>query len=236
MKLLLQFTFFFAFLGFSAQSQTIFDEINSFLIENVDAGKVEYKKLKKYPSNLNKIIQLIETTDLSNQSSDYKLAFYINAYNLIVIKQVLDNYPISSPMDVKGFFKEKKFTVAGEKMTLDQLEFEKLFGPYKDPRIHFALGCAALSCPFLYDNAYTPDHIQEQLKFRSQLIIDTSRYVKIDNKAKTVTLNKIFDWYKDQFTFSAGSLIKFINKYRYYKVAEDYKIVFEEYNWKLNDM
>lgn len=214
---------------------TLFDRINDFLIANVQYGQINYASLKSDPNELNAIITYIENADLNGKSEAHKKAFYLNAYNLTVIKQVVDNYPIKSPFDVKGFFKVTQFKIAGEMMTLDKLEFDKLMAPYNDSRIHFALGCAAMSCPSLYDNAFRPDLVEQQLEFRSQLIIDRPNYVSVNDKTKTVTLNKIFDWYGDQFSYNAGSLIKFINKYRHYEVPQDYKIQFQEYDWSLND-
>ena len=217
-----------------ASSQTFFESVNQFLLDNVEDGKINYQFLKDNPDNLDRIVLNISEFYLGNQGQDFNTAFYVNAYNMLVIKQVRDNYPINSPLDVDGFFKTKTFTVAGENLTLDQIEFEKLIGPTKDPRIHFALGCGALSCPFLYDQAYTPDHLQQQLEFRAQLIIDRPNYVEVDKRTRKVVLNKIFDWYRDQFVFSEGSLINFINKYRFYSVPAGYDIEFQEYDWTLN--
>ncbi|MFY0601421.1 MAG: DUF547 domain-containing protein [Cyclobacteriaceae bacterium] len=214
----------------------LFEEINKFLLIEVSAGKLDYQSLKENRDHLDKITQLIAFEDLSNKDKNYKKAFYLNAYNLTVIKQITDNYPISSPFDVDGFFKVNKFNIAGEMLTLDEIEFDKIMAPYRDSRVHFALGCGAMSCPFLYDNAFKPDLVEEQLKFRSQTIIDRPDYVKVDEANKTITLNKIFDWYGDQFSYNAGSLINFINKYRFYKVPIDYEVLFAEYDWSLNDL
>ncbi len=214
---------------------TIFDDFNDFLLEEVVFGLVDYEALKENPGRLNSLISLIATYNPRDSSQDHQTAFYINAYNIIVIKQITDNYPIKKPLDVKGFFKANTFNVAGETLTLDQIEFDKLFKVTKDPRIHFALGCGARSCPFLYDNAFYPDKLQEQLEFRAQLIIDRPNYVHVDKEEKRVVLNKIFDWYKDQFIFDAGSLIKYVNKYRFYKVPENYEVGFQEYDWTVNE-
>lgn len=219
----------------NAQSDTsFFNKVNRFLINNVESGRISYNALKFNDQGLGDLIQMIGSMNLKGKSNDFKLAFYINSYNLLVIYQVLKHYPVESPMDVAGFFKVNKFLVAGEQLTLDELEFKKIVEPYQDPRIHFGLGCAARSCPFLYDNAYTPEHVQEQLQFRAEIIIDRPNYVSIDEKAKTVTLNKIFLWYKNQFEASEGSLIAYINKYKFYKVPADYQVIFSEYDWRLN--
>lgn len=229
------FCLFYAYTSSCQQAEdSFFEGVNIFLINNVENGRINYNALKFNDQNLSGLTEQVASMDLTDKSDDFKLAFYINAYNLLVIYQVLDKYPINSPMEVRGFFKERKFKVAGEDLTLDEIEFDRIFEPYQDPRIHFALGCAAKSCPFLYDNAFTPQHIQEQLEFRAQLIIDLPSYVDVDEKRKTVTFNKIFNWYEDQFVDNAGSLIDFVNKYRFYKVPKDYKIQFQEYDWSLN--
>lgn len=218
-----------------ADTTTIFDEFNQFLLDEIVFGLVDYGKLSDNPQKLNNLVNQIASYDLINKSQDHKTAFYINAYNIMVIKQITDNYPVKSPMDIAGFFKVKTFNVAGELLTLDAIEFTKLIGPTIDPRIHFALGCGARSCPFLNDNAFFPDKLQEQLDFRAGLIIDRPNYVHVDQKNEKVILNKIFDWYGDQFISNAGSLINYVNKYRFYKVPENYKVEFQEYDWSLND-
>lgn len=228
--------FFLPFLGLSQAKPgaNFFDSVNTFLLKNVNNGRINYNSLKFNDQGLSALIQQIAQMDVTDKSDNFKLAFYINAYNLLVIQQVLDNYPIDSPMNVPGFFKSNKFLIAGDSVTLDQIEFEKIVAPFKDPRIHFALGCAAKSCPFLYDNAYTPEHVQEQLKFRSEIIIDRPNYVEVNEKNKTIHMNKIFEWYRDQFEDNAGSLVDFINTYRFYKIPKDYKIIFQDYDWSLN--
>lgn len=221
--------------GQSNNSTTIFDDFNRFLLEEVVFGLVDYEKLKANPDKVNDLVSQIASYNPGDSSQDHQTAFYINAYNILVIKQIADNYPVKSPMDIKGFFKVKTFDVAGEMLTLDAIEFTKLIGPTQDPRIHFALGCGARSCPFLYDNAFYPDKLQEQLEFRAELIIDRPNYVFVDDKKQTVVLNKIFDWYSDQFDSAEGSLINYVNKYRFYKVPEQYAVQFQEYDWSLND-
>lgn len=222
-------------------SQSFFESVNHFLIANVHDGKIDYQFLKENPEELHNLIFEISEFTLEDQDEDFQTAFYINAYNLLVVKQVCDNYPIQSPLDIEGFFKKNTFMVAGESLTLDDLEFKKLINPTKDPRIHFALGCAAKSCPFLYDQAYTPKHLQEQLDFRAQLIIDQPNYVSVDNGKREVLLNKVFDWYGDQFVLNTGSLLTYngslltyINRYRFYEVPVDYEVKFQEYDWSLN--
>ena len=98
---------------------SIFDKL---LKENVnDDGKVDYDAFSKSKVFKNYLDQ-IATTDLSGLNKNELLAFYINSYNALVIKNVIDNMPIKSPLDVEGFFKTKKFKIAGKDLTLDEIE------------------------------------------------------------------------------------------------------------------
>ena len=222
-------------LGQEKDSKSLFDDFNAFFVNEVVFGLVDYGALKENPETLNNLVTQIANYSLEGVSQDHRAAFYINTYNTLVIKQIVDNYPIKSPMDVKGFFKITTFEVANEIVTLDQIEFIKLFAATNDPRIHFALGCGARSCPYLYGNAFYPEKLQEQLEFRAQLIIDRPNYVHVLDDEKKVVLNKIFDWYSDQFIENAGSLLSYVNKYRFYKVPDRYEVEFQEYDWSLND-
>lgn len=216
-------------------AQFFFQEANSFLNKEVVFGTLDYQSLKDSPAELNNLIELISTTDLSDSTELSKKAFYINAYNLLVIKQITEYYPIKSPLEVEGFFKENTFNVAGVSLTLDQIEFEKLFDPYQDVRIHFALGCGARSCPFLNDVAFIPEKLDEQLDFRTQLILARPSYVYVEEEKQKVTLNKIFSWYKDQFLKKNTSLIEFLNKYYKSAIPTNYEVTFMEYDWSLNN-
>lgn len=120
-------------------------------------------------------------------------------------------------------------------MTLDQIEFEKLTDATNDPRIHFCLACAAKGCPYLDENAYFPQNLENQLYKRTRLIIEQPDYVYIDHTAKEVILCKIFDWYKDQFSEVFDSSIEFINQFKKERIPSTYSIKYKEYDWSLND-
>ena len=154
---------------------------------------------------------------------------------LPTIHQVIENYPIQSPMDVKGFFDRQKHTVAGESSTLNNLEKKKLLEPYQDPRVHFVLVCAATSCPPLADFAYQADKLNEQLDEKTRSALNNDDFIRVNNSQKKVALSKIFEWYKGDFTKEASSVIAYINQYRSKKIPEDYKVSYYEYDWSLNE-
>ena len=206
---------------------------NDFLSKHVSSsGLVAYSKIDK--SKLNQITQQIAEADLSKANSTEKQAFYINAYNILVIKSLLDNNLPSSPLDVLGFFDAKKHKVAGEMLTLDQLEKGKLFGLKKDARFHFAVVCGAIGCPQLEPSAYTPSILNAQLNRQTKKALNNPNFTKVDDSAKKVQLSEIFKWYEADFTQDGKSLIDYINQYRDNPIPSDYTVEYYPYDWKIN--
>ena len=219
----------------ATQAQSVFDNADSFFAKNVKNGKVNYAGIKKQPQELNTLVKQIAEHDLSNKrvTDDYIKAFYINAYNVLVIKQVVDRYPIEGPMKVKGFFDGIKHTVMGEEMTMNQLEKGLLYTRYPDPRLHFVLVCAAKGCPPLADCAYQPEDLNEQLTKRTNEVLNLDWFIHVrDSK---VYLSQIFSWYKGDFEDGSLSLISYINQYKTDKIPSKSKISFYEYDWSLNE-
>ncbi len=214
---------------------SIFDKL---LKENVnDNGLVNYQAFKEnklFDDYINKI----STADLSKMGKSEKLAFLINAYNALTIKNVLNNFPIDSPMDVEGFFKEKKFTVAGMELTLDELEYKHIL-PIDKLLPHFGLVCAAVSCPKLIRTAYTGETVYNQLEENGKVFLNDGFKNRLDREAKILYLSSIFKWFRKSFEEKFGSLKetakqfmdtndrKFLNEY-------EVEIKFLKYNWKLN--
>ena len=230
-----RFIFLLVFLPLLSHAQSIFDDFDTFLKDHSVFGAVDYAAIRKDPIELNNIVQKIATYSVSDQSADHQKAFYINAYNILVIHQVVQNYPIASPMDVDGFFKVNTFPIAGEVLTLDQIEFDKLLKDDIDPRVHFALACAAKGCPYLFENAFTPEQLEAQLNFRASQIIGLASYVYVDDASQSIQVSKIFDWYQSQFLTVSETLIDYINLYREEKISQNYRLTFGEYDWSLND-
>jgi hypothetical protein len=171
--------------------------------------------------------------DVSGFSDAEKKSFYINAYNLIVIYQVSKYYPLKSPLDASGFFDAVRHKVAGESLTLNVLEYKKLLIPHKDARIHFALACAAKSCPPLASFAFSAESLDTELDKRTRLSINDAEWLRVSNGS--VQLSKIFQWYDKDFLREGGSILGFVNAYRTTKIPANYRIDYYEYDWALND-
>lgn len=213
-----------------------FKRSDAFLKKHVQNGQVAYKAINNQFAEIESLYRTIGETDLSKASDNEIKAFYINAYNLIVIYQVSKYYPLKSPLDQSGFFDKVKHTVAGVPMTLNFLEIKKLILTYKDPRVHFALACAAVSCPPLADFAYMPGQLDQQLDTRTKLALNDPVWLKVRADQNKVYLSKIFEWYNKDFMMGGeGSVLEFINKYRIKNIPASYAIAYYEYDWGLNE-
>lgn len=223
--------------GYTQSLKEYFGAVNSFLSTYVQDGRVSYKKVAGNFGEAKSIYKMQCDMDLSKASADTKKAFYINAYNLIVVYQVAKYYEFNSksPMDQSGFFDKIKHKVGGEMMTLNQLEIKKLLMPYRDARIHFVLACAAKSCPPLASFAYIPEKLDDQLDTRTKLAVNNKEWLRLKKESKKVMLSKIFDWYKRDFTMNGVTTIQFINKYRKEPIPGNFKIDYYEYDWSLNN-
>ncbi len=212
-------------------AQPFFEISNQFFRENVKDGLVKYDRVNMDRSVLDDLITRIGNYDLIAVSDAEKKAFYINAYNLLVIHQILNNYPSEGPLEIEGFFDAITSSVAGEKLTLNELEKERLFKAFPDPRIHFVLVCAAVGCPPLADFAYLPLSIEKQLKERTIYVVNFEPFIRVNSN--TIQISKIFDWYKADFTKQKNTVIKYIDSYHSGDLA-DKQLSFYEYDWSLN--
>lgn len=217
----------------TAQSlEQFFQDANSFFATHVADNRIDYQAIKNNPTALNKLVSFIKTAQPEEYGEAERKAFGINSYNLMVVKGVVDNYPLKSPLDVAGFFDGVKYTIAGKKTTLNNYEKKELLDYYKDARLHFVLVCAAVSCPPIADFAYQPEQLEEQLEARTKAAINDPTFIQVDDFSGKIELSKIFEWYVDDFKPNVRA---FINNYRTEKLPEDGKLSYYNYNWTTND-
>lgn len=213
-------------------NQTFFDQADAFFKQNVNNGLVNYTNLKN-SQDLNALVALIENADLSSASEATKKAFYINAYNIHVINEVVKGYPIKSVQNIPGFFDRNKVTTAGEIFTLTNLEKKRLLDVYQDARLHFVLVCGALDCPPITNFAYQPDLLEAQLDRQTQLAFDNPDFLRIDKN--NLELSQIFKWYPSDFGGNRQNIIQFINQHKTYAVPTTAKLSYYTYDWALNE-
>jgi hypothetical protein len=204
---------------------------NDLLKKHVSAtGKVNYKGFKTDLEILDSYMRsLNENAPSESATKEERLAYWINAYNAVTIRLIVVNYPLTSITKLDGGkpWDVKRYSNGGKKMSLNDIE-NNILRPMGDARIHFALNCAAKSCPPLLNEAFTADNVNKLLEQRTKQFINSSR-TEIGKEA--IKVSKIFDWYGKDF----GNVVDFVNKYAKVKASKTAKMTYIEYDWSLND-
>jgi len=210
---------------------------NMVLEGNVVNGKVNYSAIKAHPKFEPYIESLKTEPEFKNQQEE--LAYWINAYNALVIKGILEGGSPSTFFGRKSFFKGDKYQLAGRKINLNDLE-RKVIIPIGEPRIHFAINCASSSCPKLLPEVYNADILDQQLTQVAKAFINDTMRNHFDPAMKIASISKIFDWFEEDFIKHSGSVEKYLAQYvNDESVADDlragnYKIKYLDYDWSLN--
>jgi len=169
------------------------------------------------------------------------LAYWINLYNAFTIELILRHYPLESIKDIGSSIQipfvnspwdVKLIEIDGKKYDLNNVEHSILRKKFDEPRIHFAINCASISCPILRREAYVSEKLDEQLEEQAAAFInDSQKNVISKNK---IQLSRIFKWYGGDFTDEVD-LISYINQYSKIKIEDGTNISYMEYNWSLNE-
>ncbi len=203
-------------------------------------GLVSYKGFQKDQAELSAYLKtLSDNAPQSNWSENDQKAYWINAYNAFTVALILKHYPVKSIKDIAGNIYKintpwdiKFIEIGGKKYDLNNIEHGILRKKFDDPRIHFALVCASISCPKLRNEAYTGPQLNVQLDGAGKDFLNDRSKNRIG--ADKAELSKYFSWYKGDFTKN-GSLADFINKYSQTKMNSNTKINSIDYNWSLNE-
>ena len=194
-------------------------------------GNVDYAGLKQDESKLDTYLTtLSETAPQNNWTRNERLAYWINAYNGYTLKLILDNYPVKSIMDINGGkpWDKKWVNIGGRSYSLNNLEHDVIRPRFKEPRIHFALVCAAASCPPLANRAFTASNLNSLLESRTKGFLNSDKYNTI--AADKAEVSSLFDWYGEDF----GDVRDYLNKYAATPLNEGAPITFRDYDWSLN--
>jgi hypothetical protein len=217
-------------------------------------GEVEYAALKASPAELERYVEALAAAGPTNRpglfaSRQDELAYYINAYNALTTWGVVQRYPLASVRSIGtlfSFFRTRDYTLAGLKISLHELENDIIRKRYAEPRIHFAIVCASLSCPKLAREAYTGENLFALLERQTRAAFAERRTLEVDRAANTVTLTALLDWYGRDFEPAAGlrgkpALIAYAARYappetrRALLALQNPRILFREYDWSIND-
>lgn len=221
-------------------SHAVFD---SLLRQHVsEAGWVDYQGFIQDSSQFKEYLQLLSQHHPNdrNWSKNERIAYWINAYNAFTIKLIMDHYPVASIKDIKNgipfvntVWDIKFIEIEGAEYDLNNIEHGILRPKYNEPRIHFAVNCASISCPKLQRFAYTGDKLDEQLDRAARDFINDPDKNKISSDS--LQLSKILNWYWGDFKDQYDSRIELVNKYADTAVSPEAEVSFLEYDWGLND-
>ncbi len=221
-----------------------------------EQGGVDYQGIRdRGREKLEAYVKSLQEADLNDMSEKERMAFYINAYNAFTLQLIVDHYPLESIRKIPdlsgvvgfGQWKKELWTLEGERISLDTIE-HKILRPMGDPRIHFALVCAARSCPNLARKAYTGGtlddmlHEQGQRFNRSPKGLQTSMEKRFFRQRPVLRVSSIYKWFRGDFLRVSKDLPGFVLPYasaedRAFIEAnrEHLKVDYLDYDWDLNE-
>jgi len=224
----------------ATEDQAIWAEL---LNKYVKPDGVDYAGFKSEEEKLDQYLKVLELTDLKRLLREEQFAYYINAYNAWTIKLILSAYPgIKSIKDLGTFWKspwKKKFVrMNGELLSLDDIEHHILRPRFKDPRVHFAINCSAVSCPPLRSEPYMGSSLDRQLDQATRSFINDPNSYRLEGDAFYVS--RIFKWFAEDFNNDVlGFYLKYAREDLKKKLAEKKDVIqikYLHYDWSLNDI
>lgn len=216
-------------------------------------GEVDYEALASDRGPLDAYLAQIAERSPDSHPADFpaeadRLAYWLNAYNALTLRGVLDNYPIGSIREagsLLGFFRKKDYPAGGEVLSLNQIEHGIIRKRFREPRIHFALVCASVSCPRLDRDAFAGATLDKHLDRLTRQFVAEARNFQITSGGEKLVLSKIFDWYSGDFENATGekgasAFVAYLKPYlpatdrARLEDADKRKPAFRDYDWSLN--
>lgn len=243
---------------------------DSLLREHVSGGLVDYQSLLGDEQRLDQYLSELDSIsrkEVDGWNRREQLAFWINAYNAFTVRVILDHYPIdtwtfkglvvprNSIIQIPGVWKKLSWKVAGQLLTLDQIEHSIIRPNFDEPRIHFSIVCASIGCPDLRSEAFTPSKLESQLQEQAVVYMrNTSKGVRFDFEEKRICVSQIFKWFtkdfviesaeEDELPYQSGNtklILSFIKPYfpdeesQALFMSKDLDFDYLSYDWSLND-
>lgn len=206
-------------------------------------GRVDYRGFIADSTRLNAYLHLLGEHHPNEQywTRDEQLAYWINAYNAFTVKLIVDHYPIASIKDIKHGIPfvntvwDIKFIKIEERTyDLNNIEHGIIRPKFDEPRIHFAVNCASVSCPRLRNEAYTAGRLDEQLTDQARSFLTDPHKNKLAKEQ--LQLSRLFTWYGSDFKEDGLSIIEYIRQYTDQPIADDAQVNYLEYDWRLNGL
>lgn len=214
------------------------------LAEGTRDGLVDYPHFRRHRAELDAYLDRIAEAELAALAPEELKALLSNAYNALTIRTILEHPGVSSIREIDGVFTGITHEVGGHRLTLDNIEHNLLRPFFRDPRIHFVLNCAALSCAPLPGWAFEGERLEEQLEERTRSFLTDPANVRVADG--TLELSRYFDWYGEDFTAEgweprAETIPAFVARYADPEVRAFIRrhdgsppVRFLDYDWSLN--
>ncbi|MBI1349426.1 DUF547 domain-containing protein [bacterium] len=207
-----------------------------------EGGWVDYDRLKEERALLQAYLETLATAPLDELGRDEKLALMINAYNAFTLQLIVEHYPLASIRDIPEDrrWDDVRWNLAGNMMSLNELEHERIRPNFREPRIHFALVCAAVGCPPLRAEAYSGTRIEEQLQAQADYVHKNPRWFQLHEDESKLALTRLYEWYGGDFEQVADSVLKYAARFApkldaLLACGKQPAITWLEYDWSLND-
>jgi hypothetical protein len=199
-------------------------------------GEVNFPALQKNRANLDQYVAYVAQKQAGSiRDSNERLAHYINSYNALSMYNVLESgIPKTNAGSAKvRFFYLRKFQIGGKEMSLYDYENE-VIRKLKEPRVHFALNCSALSCPALPKIPFSGVNLNQELDREAHKFFSEQRNLRIDHAGKKVYVSELLDFYPDDFiSTDTPTLVAYINRFAPEKIPSDYSIEYIPYDWTI---
>lgn len=216
------------------------------------AKGMNYKALKANDKKtLDELRRQMAQVDVGALPRFDQLAYWINLYNISVVNVVVEHYPVKSIRDIStdfiahlNVFKKPYVQTRTGAISLDDVENDKIRDHFKDARIHFAINCAAKSCPPIRTEPYMGDRIGGQLDEQVRAFLNGPHGIRLEKSGGVLTLHttKIMDWFKEDFARVTGGPVKFIavfatpdKRQQIEAAGSQVELKFDDYDWSLND-
>ncbi len=192
---------------------------------------------------LDEYVASLAGVPISRYARDEQLAYWINFYNALTVKVVLDNYPVKSIREIDSFLRlggpwdEKRVAVEGQALSLDDVEHRIIRPIWRDPRVHYALNCAAKGCPNLPAVAFTARNTDALLDAGARAYINDSRGARLNGR--DLYVSSLYKWYREDFGGNEAGVLAHLMQYAApalrARLAEVKRIAGDGYDWDLND-
>ena len=211
-------------------------------------NRVDYAGLKSKPERLTDYISQLERTDVTALARDEQFAYWVNLYNALTVRVIVDHYPVASIREIAlggsltatvtgGPWTAKLAKVCSLDLSLDDIEHTILRGQFKDPRLHYAINCGSVGCPNLQIEPFIGGDLGVMLDAAARHFINSPRGMVIKNNR--IILSGIFKWYRRDFGGNERDLLVHIASYadnfRQTAIERKFPVARYDYDWRLND-